>query len=45
MWEISYANILMYLATIPSYSKEGEENDHEELDVSEFYNMMNHGDT
>ena len=46
MWEVSYANLLMYLGTIPSYKKDGEEEtDHKEIGMDQLFNMMNHGDT
>ena len=36
----------MYLATVPSYKKDGEEEEvHEEIGMDQLFNMMNHGDT
>jgi hypothetical protein len=48
MWEVSYSNLLMYLATIPNYSKKGEEEaagSHEEIGIDQLFNMFQNGNT
>jgi hypothetical protein len=45
MWEVSYANLLMYMASIPSYKKDDDEIGPEEMEFNDLFNMMNHGNT